>query len=458
MADSVTLAYLHTDDVSHSWHHSIVNLLMHDASTSQRILRGGYIAFASGYDLERSRNRVAAQFLDSKQAEWLLWTDSDMGFAPDALERLLAVADPDRLPVVGGLCFGFKDLGGDGCNGLVRKPFTTMFRWQQQGDKTAFSPILHYPPNTLVPVDATGAAFVIVHRKVLEAIRARYGDVWYSRIDNPTMADSRFGEDISFCIRAKACGFAMAVHTGVRTNHHKQVHVGEAMFWQDMAAPAATEPTAVLVPVMRRPQNAEPFMRTLRASTGLAAVYAIADPDDVDTQTAWKEAGAQVLICDRGPSFAQKINYGYEHTAEPWLFVCGDDVAFRPGWLDHAQHTAAVSGGSVIGTNDLGNPRVLASEHATHLLIRRSYVDELGASWDGPGVVAHEGYRHWYVDDELVTAAKQRGVWAMALGSVVEHLHPKWGKATNDDVYAKGQRSADKDGRLFKKRRDLHAA
>ena len=74
-------------------------------------------------------------------------------------------------------------------------------------------------------------------------------------------------------------------------------------------------------------------------------------------------------------------------------------------------------------------------DHATHLLIPAAYIDEHGASWDGPKVVCHEGYRHWYVDDEIVTAAKQRGVWAMALGLQVEHLHPVWGKAENDDTY-----------------------
>jgi hypothetical protein len=112
----------------------------------------------------------------------------------------------------------------------------------------------------------------------------------------------------------------------------------------------------------------------------------------------------------------------------PWIFITGDDVRFHPGWLDHAQHIAALTGAHVVGTNDWGNPRVMAGEHGTHLLIRRSYIEEQGASWDGPGVVCHEGYRHNYVDDEIVTVAKQRGVWVSAPGSVVEHFHPMLGQ------------------------------
>jgi hypothetical protein len=76
----------------------------------------------------------------------------------------------------------------------------------------------------------------------------------------------------------------------------------------------------------------------------------------------------------------------------------------------------------------------------------------MGASWDGPKNVAHVGYRHWFVDDEIVSAAKQRGVWAMAINSVVEHLHPAWGKAKNDEVYTLGQSFAEQDKATFKAR------
>jgi hypothetical protein len=223
--------------------------------------------------------------------------------------------------------------------------------------------------------------------------------------------------------------------------------------------------------VLGRPEHAEPFMASLRASTGLATAYAICDRADEDAIAAWKQAGAYVLdldnhlsvatgkpFLDRGQpgTFAEKVNIGYRYSDEPWLFLVGSDVRFHPSWLDHAQ---AVAGDRyhVVGTNDFGNPRVLAGEHATHLLVRRAYVDEHGASWDGPGVVAHEGYAHWFVDDEIVAAAKQRGVWAMALASVVEHLHPAWGKAQMDEVYELGASHAAKDRRRFEQRLAEHA-
>lgn len=86
------------------------------------------------------------------------------------------------------------------------------------------------------------------------------------------------------------------------------------------------------------------------------------------------------------------------------------------------------------------------------MLVRRSYADEVGVCWGGPKSICHEGYRHWYVDDEIVTASKQRGVWAMALGSVVEHHHPMFGKGENDAVYELGQSFAAQDRKLFESR------
>jgi hypothetical protein len=132
--------------------------------------------------------------------------------------------------------------------------------------------------------------------------------------------------------------------------------------------------------------------------------------------------------------------------------LAGDDVRFRPGWLDQAQEVARRYDGQVIGTNDLANPRVMRGEHATHMMISREYILEQGSSWDGPGVVCHEGYHHWFVDDEIVTLAKQRKVFQMALGSEVEHVHPMVGKAENDDVYDLGAAKSAEDEKLFKAR------
>lgn len=211
----------------------------------------------------------------------------------------------------------------------------------------------------------------------------------------------------------------------------------------------------VLVPVLQRPQNAERFMASWRATRpeGVPCPLAIYGPNDPDTGAAWVAAGARVIYCAKEPgSFSQKINLAYGMTSEEWILLVGDDVHFHPRWFEEALACHEASGCLVIGTNDLGNGAVMSGQHATHMMIRRDYVDNLGASWDGPGVVCHEGYRHAYVDDEIVQAAHRRGTWASANNAVIEHMHPAWGKGEHDDIYAIGSLAMPADGGLFKQR------
>ena len=458
MADTVCLAYLHTDDVSHSWHVSYLNSVLFDCRPDGPMhLRGGYLAqYGTDMSYDHARNKVAKAFLDEKDADWLWWVDSDMGWDYDALERLIAAADPVERPIVGGLCFGVKPVGDDGLNGPLFRPFPTIYSLDERDDSAGFSPIYAYPVNELIQVGGTGSAFVLVHRSVLEGVRAKFGDTWYDRIPHPKN-DVPFGEDLSFCLRAINAGFPIHAHTGIRTSHHKFHHVSEPYYWSQMVAPPADEPVTVIVPVVDRPQNAEPFMRSLHASTGLATVIAVTEADDVETQDAWLKAGAGLVLSTDVKSFADKVNEAVQHVNTSRLFIVGDDVRFHRGWYDEALQVAKSQRCDVVGTNDLFNPRVLAGEHATHMLISTDYVLEQGASWDGPGKVCHGGYRHWFVDDEIVTVAKQRNTFTVALGSIVEHLHPLAGKADDDEVYRKGQRHAEKDKVLFFTRRAQHA-
>jgi GT2 family glycosyltransferase len=437
---------------------SFLPLLAVDLGGERRIWRGGYsIQGATSAGIVEGRNEVVRDFLKSK-AEWLFFIDSDMGFEADSLERLMEAADPVDRPIVGGLCFGFgpiSDRLGAG-NALIKRPFPTIFDLRETEDDIGFMPRWGYLPGALQQCSATGAALLLVHRSVLQKIADKWGDVWFDRMRHP-QAKKLWGEDTSFCMRAGLLGIPVFVHAGVQTSHSKVIMVTQDVFMSELTAAApADQEVAVIVPVMRRPQNAAPFMRSLRASTGLATVYAVAQREDVETAEAWRTAGAQVLYCDE-PGFAPKVNVGYRETSEPWLLLAGDDVKFHPGWLDHALLVAEMHDASVIATNDMANPSVVAGVHATHPLIRRSYIDESGASWDGPKTVAHEGYHHGWVDNEWSVKAQQEGVFAAALASVVEHLHPAVDKGVVDEVYKRGVAHSDKDARLFQRRLRDHS-
>jgi GT2 family glycosyltransferase len=469
-ADAVVVAYIHDKQVTFSWHHSMIQLLGHDLSNHQRVLRGGYIAMTAETDgLADARNKTVKTFLEERNADWLFWIDTDMGFAADTIDRLLEVADPVERPVVGGLCFTQRQEKSDNMGGYRTLATPTVFDWGHDGDKMGFIVNFDYAYDAVQQCMGTGSACILIHKSVFEKVAEKYGEHWYDRYWNPTM-ERLVSEDLAFCTRVNTVGCTVWVDTTVKTSHMKTQWVGEDDYFGQRAlaqlvpkVPAATEATAVIVPVLGRPQNAAPFMASLKASgADLAKVYAISDDSDEYTDAAWTAAGAQVIYYDdsddnvgRG-TFAEKVNLAYLHTDEPWLFLVGDDVKFHPGWLDQAQH-AARDGAHVVGTNDLHNPLVVKGEHATHLLIRRNYIDERGASWDGPKVVCHEGYRHMFVDNEIVQVAKQRKVWAFARHSKVEHLHPLWGLAEGDETYRLGASSFEQDKALFEARRAEYA-
>lgn len=225
------------------------------------------------------------------------------------------------------------------------------------------------------------------------------------------------------------------------------------------------EPITIVVPVLGRPQNAEPFVASLHDSKAADVVHeviVVTSKSDEETWDAWSVAGlprsygveeiAMLVVPDEQGSFACKVNRAAEVVASPWMFLVGDDVRFHEYWAQIALAATYGTDVCVVGTNDLGTPAVRSGEHATHMLIRTDYVREQGASWDGPGVVAHEGYHHWFVDNEIVTVAKLRGVWTAASGSVVEHMHPYFGRGQMDDTYRLGEAEAQQDGERWLER------
>ena len=188
--------------------------------------------------------------------------------------------------------------------------------------------------------------------------------------------------------------------------------------------------------MLGRPHQVAPLMESLRATVPDARVLWCLSPDDHEVHRAVDGTGCERIVVPYQPrgDYARKINHGYRLTTQPLVFTGAGDLVFHPGWFEAAAAELR-PGVGVVGVNDLGSPRVVAGEHATHFLVTRTYADEHGTI-DERGKIFHEGYPHEFVDDELVATAKRRGMWAMAIGSHVEHLHPNWGKGQNDGLYA----------------------
>lgn len=233
--EAVTVAYVHQNDVTYSWHHSMMEMVGHDMTNHGRIMAGGYIAMRCGSDgLVESRNKAVQHFLEDKPADWLFWIDTDMGFDPTTVDRLLDAADPAERPMVGGLCFSMRETEPDGMGGWRTAPTPTVFDWAKVGEQTGFAVRWDYPPNTLTQCTGTGSACLLIHRSVFEQVRDKYGPIWYDRVPN-TSTGQLISEDLSFCLRTGALGIPLFVHTGVRTTHLKPSWVAEEDYWRQRA-------------------------------------------------------------------------------------------------------------------------------------------------------------------------------------------------------------------------------
>jgi hypothetical protein len=239
-ANGVAVAYVYLNDVSFSWHRSVIDMLLFD---HEPILRGGYIATHCGTgNLVQARNQTAQTFLDERAAaDWLLWLDTDMGFEPNALSLLLAAADPVERPVVGGLCFAQREIGPDGMGGWITQPSPTVFDWASYDDHAGFIARQDYARDAVTQAAGTGSAMILIHRSVLAAMRERYGPCWYSRIPNHS-AGEMTSEDLSFCMRLMEMKIPLFIHTGVKTTHHKAVWVDERQYDRLPPAPMAMPP------------------------------------------------------------------------------------------------------------------------------------------------------------------------------------------------------------------------
>lgn len=221
-SEKVVIGYLSPSLVHSAFHESLLNLLVHDMAFHKRIVSGGGRCHVqAGANLAGPRNSLVRKFLAYGKADWLWMVDSDMTFAPDTVERLLEHADPEKAPIVGGLCFGFDDKANvqPTLFGLV-------------GDEAEPKVIRYHewPPDSMFQVAATGTACLLIHKSVLEKVRdvqlpqrggrPGFNDAfpWFQETEHDGTAVS---EDITFCWRAGLLEIPVHVNTAVQLGHIK---------------------------------------------------------------------------------------------------------------------------------------------------------------------------------------------------------------------------------------------
>ncbi|MGF2525797.1 glycosyltransferase family 2 protein, partial [Ralstonia pseudosolanacearum] len=146
------------------------------------------VGFQVGSLVYNARNELAKQAIKS-EADWVLWLDSDMVFEPNLLNRMLEVCKENDIDFLTGLCFRRKP------------PYTpTLFdRLEKVGHGASYTAIMSVPDGRF-KVGGCGFAGVLMSTDVLLSVAAKFGGRMFDPMEG-------FGEDVSFCWRARQCGY-----------------------------------------------------------------------------------------------------------------------------------------------------------------------------------------------------------------------------------------------------------
>jgi GT2 family glycosyltransferase len=178
------------------------------------------IHFSTGSLVYVSRERLAQKAI-AMNFDYVLWLDSDMIFNPELLADMM----DNKKEFLAGLCF------------RRRPPFTPVIyskiRYGATSEEYVNEEYLDYPMNSVFEVDGTGFGAVLLKTDVLKEVYKKYKTCF-----EPMRG---YGEDLSFCIRARQCGFKIWCDSKVKIGHVTKSLANEESY---LALKARAEVTA----------------------------------------------------------------------------------------------------------------------------------------------------------------------------------------------------------------------
>jgi len=187
----------------------------HQKPDPERQLAGTVVA--PGLYIEDNRNALAARVLEYPHIQWLWQVDTDIEFKEDVLDKLLNLAESR----------GLKILNASVPIGETYR--TGGFLLGGEDEPGIWKALNHVGPEP-IEVDGIATTATLIHREVIEAIADEHGQRWFCRIPVPLSPEgtpkrqqkfSNQGEDFSFCLRAKACGYSIWVAHVIGMRHWK---------------------------------------------------------------------------------------------------------------------------------------------------------------------------------------------------------------------------------------------
>ena len=178
----------------------------------EKWILGGTMDQVSSY-IDDNRNNLVRDFLKNTNGNWLLMVDIDMVFNPKAIDHLYEyVAKGEK--IIAGI-YNTVISSREGMPALV--PLS----YELNPETDRYSSVALDGPRY---VDGAPAGFLLLRRSALELIELQSGPRWFSRSET-NEPGVLYGEDLSFCRRAKRAGLNVLAVPKLEIRHLKVVPV-----------------------------------------------------------------------------------------------------------------------------------------------------------------------------------------------------------------------------------------
>jgi hypothetical protein len=215
MQETVSIAWCDNGMVDGKFMQGITDVMLKSGVTFSSTLR------SQGNQIARQRQTIIDYWYEKSKSEWLLWVDSDVVISPEKFKLLWDNKDAKERPLVSGVYFTT-----DNPEEPLMIPMPTVYSFTNKGDGTfGLSRVHPLPENELIKADAAGFGFILMHRSIVEKVKAVAPD---GQMFMEMGRGSKFiGEDIFFFMLCDRAEVPLYCHTGALAPHMKRFSFDE---------------------------------------------------------------------------------------------------------------------------------------------------------------------------------------------------------------------------------------
>lgn len=170
------------------------------------------IAFQIGSLIYTSRNDLA-RYAMKEGFDYVLWMDSDMVFPEDFHERMLQTMIDNNLDILSGIYYKRQPPYSPV---LFNKMKVTGHGWEFGWVEDV--------PEELFEIEACGFGCVLMKTEVLMSVQLKHQYLFHPKQNG--------GEDVSFCWRARDCGYRIMCDPKIVCGHVGNVVITDTLFKQ----------------------------------------------------------------------------------------------------------------------------------------------------------------------------------------------------------------------------------